>query len=319
LTKSLESSHLDSLYAISIFVRVAEAKSFTKAAQHLGISASGVSKSMTRLEERLGVRLLNRTTRSVSLTDDGLTFFERCRLILGELEDAETTVTGGQTKLRGRLRIQLPVGFGLKILVPLLAQFNKLYSELVLDAEFSDRVADLAEEGIDAIVRVGQLDDSRLVARQLYAIRYVTVASPSYLARHGEPITPEDLQRHQCLGFYIPQTHGYRNWDFVVEGQRSPRLVSGHLNMNSGQALLNAAIAGAGIASLATYMAYEAVKSGQLRIVLREYSPAASVPIWIGYLERRHLSFRIRAFVDFLVNHIPPPSSWDAILEKETR
>ena len=306
----------DSLHAISIFVRVAEAKSFTKAAKRLGISASGVSKSLTRLEATLRVRLVNRTTRSVSLTDDGVTFFERCRQILGELEDAETAVTRGQTKPRGRLRVQLPVGFGLKVLVPLMAQFIELYPELIVDAEFSDRVTDLAEEGIDAVVRIGYPGDSRLVARNLCDLRYVTVASPGYIARHGEPKTPDDLHRHRCLGFHIPQTNRYRDWSFISAGQRHSKSISGNLNMNNGQALLNAAIAGAGIATVATFMASDAVRAGLLRIVLREHVPAGP-PIWVGYLERRHLSLRIRAFVDFLTTHIPPSSSWDAILNQK--
>ena len=308
---------MDSLHAILFFVRVAEAKSFTKAAKRLGISASGVSKSLTRLEERLGVRLVNRTTRSVSLTDDGATFFERCRQILGELEDAETAVARGQTKPRGRLRVQLPVGFGLKVIAPFLAQFAESYPGLVVDVEFSDRVADLAEEGIDAVVRIGHPGDNRIVARKLCDIRYVTVASPGYIARYGDPRTPEDLERHRCLGFHIPQTNRYRDWNFASAGQRRSKSISGNLNMNSGQALLNAAISGAGIAAVATFMASDAVRAGMLRIVLSEYVPLAGPPIWVGYLERRHLASRIRAFVDFLTQHVPPSSSWDAIIEQE--
>lgn len=307
----------DSLHAISIFVRIAETKSFTKTAKLLGISTSGVSKSLTRLEERLGVRLANRTTRSVSLTDDGATFFERCRQILGDLEDAETVVTRRQTKPRGRLRVQLPVGFGLKVIAPFLAQFAEQYPELVVDVEFGDRIADLAEEGIDAVVRIGHPEDTRLVARKLCDLRYVTVASPGYIARYGEPRTPDDLERHCCLGFHIPQTNRYRDWSFAPAGQRHSKSISGNLNMNSGQALLDAAIAGAGIATVATFMACDAVRAGLLRIVLSEYVPPAGPPIWVGYLERRHLSLRIRAFVDFLTTRIPLSSSWDTIIEQE--
>ncbi len=307
----------DSLHAISIFVRIAETKSFTKAAKLLGISTSGVSKSLTRLEERLGVRLANRTTRSVSLTDDGATFFERCRQILGDLEDAETVVTRRQTKPRGRLRVQLPVGFGLKVIAPFLAQFAEQCPELVVDVEFSDRISDLAEEGIDAVVRIGPTGDTRLVARKLCDLRYVTVASPDYIARHGEPKTPDDLQRHRCLGFYIPQTNRYRDWGFDSAGQHHSKSISGYLNMNSGQALLDATIAGAGIATMATFMACDAVRAGLLRIVLREYVPPTGPLIWVCYLERRHLSLRIRAFVDFLTTHIPLSSSWDTIIEQE--
>lgn len=306
----------DSLHAISIFVRIAETKSFTKAAKRLGISTSGVSKSLTRLEERLGVRLANRTTRSVSLTDDGATFFERCCQILGDLEDAETVVTRRQTKPRGRLRVQLPVGFGLKVIAPFLAQFAEQCPELVIDVEFGDRIADLAEEGIDAVVRIGHPGDTRLVARKLCDLRYVPVASPDYLARHGEPKSPDDLQQHRCLGYHIPQTNRYRDWSFLSAGQPYLKPISGNLNMNNGQALVDAAIAGAGIATVATFMACDAVRAGLLRIVLSEYVQAGP-PVWVGYLERRHLSLRIRAFVDFLTINIPLSSSWDTILERE--
>ena len=305
---------MESLHGISIFVRVAEARNFTEAAKRLGISVSGVSKGVARLEERLGVRLVNRTTRSISLTDDGATFYERCRQILGELEDAETTVIGRRRMPRGRLRVQLPVGFGLKVLTPLLAEFVELYPELTVDVEYSNRVTDLADEGLDAVVRIGHMVDSRLVSRKLCDIRYAMVASPSYLARAGEPRTPEELSGHRCLGYHIPQTNRYRDWSFSRSGQNYSRPISGNLNMSNGQALLDVAIAGAGIATVATFLAADAVKTGLLRTVLREYVPAGP-PIWVGYLERRHLSLRIRAFVDFLMTHVPPSPAWDTILD----
>ncbi len=301
----------DALYSISLFVRVAEAKSFTKAAERLGISPSAVSKGVTRLEERLGVRLANRTTRSVSLTEDGAAFFERCRQILGEIEDAETAVMRTRTKPTGRLRVLMPVGFGLKVLAPLLPRFSAAYPDLTVDVEFSDRVADLAQEGIDAAVRVGEPGDTSLVVRKLCDLRYVPVASPAYLQRWGEPQTPQDLKRHNCLQYHIPQTNRYREWRFVASHESVP--VSGRLNMNSGGALVDAAIAGAGIAVVATFMAYDAVRAGKLRVLLPEHASMGS-PVWVGYLQRRHLSLRIRAFVDFLVTHIPASSTWDAIL-----
>lgn len=303
----------DALYSISLFVRVAEAKSFTKAAERLGISASAVSKAVTRLEERLGVRLANRTTRSVSLTEDGAAFFERCRQILSEIEDAETAVAHTRTNPTGRLRVLMPVGFGLKVLAPLLPAFATKYPDLNVDVEFSDRTADLAQEGIDAVVKVGNPGDTNLVVRKLCDLRYVPVASPAYLQRCGEPRTPQDLKKHNCLKYHIPQTNRYREWNFLTGGQDQSTPVSGNLNMNSGGALVEAAIAGAGIAVVATFMAYDPVRAGKLRVLLPEHASMGS-PVWVGYLERRHLSLRIRCFVDFLVTHIPPSSTWDAIL-----
>ncbi|HTP95399.1 MAG TPA: LysR family transcriptional regulator [Burkholderiales bacterium] len=302
----------DRIQGIAVFVRVAEARSFTDAARRLGMSPSGASKAITRLEDRLGVRLVHRTTRSVSLTDDGAAFFERCRQLLGELEDAETAVTRRRSKPSGRLRIQMPEGFGRLVIVPLLARFVDANPELVVDAELSDRVADLADEGLDAAVRIGELGDARLIARRLCDLRFVTVASPDYLARHGAPRTPDDLAHHRCLAYYLPHTHRYREWEFVAGGERFSRPLSGPLNVNNAQALLDAATAGAGIANVATFIAHEAIRAGRLRVVLREYVPAGP-PVWVVYLERRHLSPRVQALVAFLTAQIPPSPPWDAV------
>jgi len=299
---------------IAVFVRVAEARSFTAASQRLGVSPSAASKCVMRLEERLGVRLLNRTTRSVSLTEDGTTFFERCRQILAEIEDAEIAVTHAQQRPRGRLRVLAPAGFGRGILVPVLARFAQHYPELVVDVEFSGREADLVEEGIDVLVRIGDLRDSRLVARKLCDIRYVTVASPDYLARHGEPRTPADLAQHQCLGHLMPHTNRYREWRFAEGRRRTSRAVSGRLNMNDGAALLEAAIHGAGIATAATFLVAPAVHSGALRVVLREHV-AVGPAVWVAFLAQRQLSSRIRAFVDFLAAEIPLAAAEAATLD----
>ncbi len=304
----------DSIQGISVFVRVTEAKSFTEAARRLGISPSGASKAITRLEDRLGVRLVHRTTRSVSLTDDGTAFYERCRQILAELEDAETALTRRRIKPRGRLRVQMPVGFGWRIVVPLLAQFVELNPELVVDAELSDRVPDLADEGLDAVIRIGDLGDTRLIARRLCDLRFVTVASPDYLRRYGEPKTPDDLKRHRCLVYYVPQTNRYREWNFMSNGVRFSRSLSGSLNINNAQALLDAAIGGAGIANVATFIAHDAVRAGLLHVVLRDYVSVGPM-VSLVYLERRHLSPRVQAFVDFLTSRIAPIPAWDAVLD----
>lgn len=303
---------IDSFQAISMFVKVAETRSFTKAAQRLGISPSNVSKGLSRLEERLQARLVNRTTRSVSLTADGEAFFGRCRQILMELEDAETAVTGRGHEMRGRLRIHAPVAFGRKIVIPLLAELVKSNKALVVDLELSDRVPDLAEEGFDAVVHIGDIEKSSVVARKLCNLRYVTVASPEYLARYGEPLAPEDLQRHSCLAYYVPQGNRYRDWHFDLDGRRVAKTVAGCLNINSAEGLLEAAVAGAGIATISTFIAADAVKAGQLRVILPQYT-CEGPAIFVVYLSRRHLSSRVRAFVDHVVaqmSHAP----WENIL-----
>ena len=301
----------DAMQGISVFVRVAESRSFTAAAGKLGITPSGASKAVTRLEDRLGVRLVHRTTRSVSLTDDGTAFYERCRQILSELEDAEAAVTRRRTKPRGRLRVQMPVAFGQRIVVPLLAQFVELYPELVIDAELSDRSPDLADEGLDVAIRIGDLGDTRVVARKLCDLRFVTVASPLYLQRHGEPGTPDDLERHRCLMYYLPHTHRYREWHFSTNGAPYSRSFAGSLNLNNSPALLDAAIAGAGVANVSTFIAYDAIRAGMLKVILRDYVGVGPA-VWAIYLQRRHLSPRVQAFVQFLVARIPSLPAWDA-------
>jgi len=304
----------DSLHGITVFVRVAEARSFTAAARKLGLSTSGASKAVSRLEDKLGVRLVHRTTRSVGLTDDGNAFYERCRQILAELEDAETAVTRARAKPRGRLRVLMPVAFGQRILAPLIAQFAALNPELVVDVELSDRVADLADESLDAAVRIGELGDSRLIARRLCDLRFVTVASPEYLERHGDPKTPDDLDQHRCLTIYIPHTHRYRSWEFEANGARFTKAPLGALNINNAHALIHAAISGAGVANVPSFTAFDAIRAGLLQPILREYE-SAGPPVWIVYLERRYLSPRVQALVEFLTTHIPPLPAWDAILK----
>ena len=293
------------LHAISVFVLIVEAKSLTAAAKRLGISPAAASKCLSRLEETLRVRLLNRTTRKLSLTDDGAVFFERCRHILAELEDAETMVTRRQITPRGQLRVQMPVGFGRSVMTPLLGRFAELHKELTINVEFSDRVVDLAEEGVDVVVWNGQVRDRSMIARKLCDMHYVTVASPTYLESYGEPKTPTDLRDHKCLGYYVPHMNRFREWNFVINDKPVAQQISGCLNMNNGAALLDAAIGGLGIARVSIFLASDAVRAGQLKIVLDDFI-APGPTVWVGYLARPHLSIRIRTFVDFLTTAVPP-------------
>ena len=295
---------VSALYPVSVFVRIVEAKSLTEAAKRLGISPAATSKNLSRLEERLGVRLVNRTTRKLSLTDDGAVFFERCQHILADMEDAETVLTQRRAAPSGRLRVQMPVGFGRAVLAPLLARFDERHSQLTINVEFSDRVVDLTEDGIDVLVWNGERSDSSLVARKLCDIHYLTVASPQYLARYGEPKSPEDLINHRCLGYYVPHTNRCREWHFARNGQPFTQEVSGSLNMNNGAALLDAALGGVGIARVAMFLAADAIRTGRLRIVLQDYLSRGPT-VWVGYLARPHLSPRIRALVDFLAAEVP--------------
>ena len=306
---------MDNLNTLAVFVRVAESRSFTAAARRLGISASGVSKSLARLEEDLGVRLINRTTRKVSLTEDGVVFFDRCRQILADLDEAETTLTQARIEPRGKLRVQMPIGLGGRVVVPALAGFMARHPQLTIDVELSDRVPDLAEEGLDAAIRIGELGDVRLIARNLCPIHFVTCAAPDYLRRHGEPKTPDDLEDHRCLAYVYPQTGRYRDWQFAKDGKRFSKVVSGSINVNNAESLLELAVAGAGIATMGTFIAADAIASGKLSIILADYvapGPLASVV----YLPSRHLSPRVRTFVEFLADCIPPEPAWDQLLAR---
>lgn len=300
----------ESLRGVVVFVRVAECRSFSEAAKHLNMSPSGVSKAINRLEARLSTRLLHRTTRSLNLTYDGKAFYESCRLILEELSAAERSLGQGGAALRGRLRIQMPIGFGQRVIVPLMTEFAALHPDLTFDAELSDRHSDLAHEAIDVAIRIGDARAGNVVARKLCDVRFVTVAAPSYLSRHGEPITPADLATHRCLVFHFPQVHRYREWTFERDGVSVSMTPSGIIYLNDAQAVLNAVVAGAGIANMATYVAYDAVRAGLVRVVLKDYvsrGPAVSAL----YLERRHLPARVHRFVEYLRQRITPTPDWD--------
>jgi LysR family transcriptional regulator for bpeEF and oprC len=303
---------VENLNALRVFVRVAETRSFTEAAKRLGLTSSAVSKAITRLEQELNVRLLQRTTRSVGLTNDGASFFEHCVQVLAQIEDAENALNRATSSPHGRLRVHMPVGFGRRVIVPALSRFIQQNPDLVLDAELSDRSVDLAYEGIDAAVHIGELADARLIARKLCNLRFVACASPEYLARHGTPKTPEELDQHHCLAYVLMHTGRYRDWQFVKDGKAYPKSVSGRLNINNAESLLEAACSGLGIAMISNFIAADAIRDGRLRCVLTDYvgiGPQVSVV----YLPSRNLSPKVRTFVNFLRELIPGDPDWDKI------
>jgi DNA-binding transcriptional LysR family regulator len=303
----------DHLHHIATFVRVAEARGFTAAARRLGISTAAVSKSVARLENQLGVKLFNRTTRSISLTDDGEMFYRRCRDILSDLESAEAAVTRSSVSPRGKLRVHSPIGLGRRIVIPSLRGLTQRYPDLSVDVDLSDRYPDLAEEGIDAALRLGVPADSRLIARPLARGTFVTCASPAYLAARGTPGTPMELDGHSCLAYVVPQTGRYHEWEFMVQGKRFVHTPTGTLNVNNAEALLDAAIDGAGIARVAGFVAAPAILDGRLRVVLAEYVAPGPV-IHLVYLQNRHLSPRVRVFGDLMAQVLPPTPAWEAAL-----
>lgn len=305
---------LDRLEDLRLFTLVAEGKSFTKAAEKLGLSKSAASRRIGELEARLGARLFNRTTRHISLTQVGEGFHARVSQALEALEEAERSVASQHQAPRGTLKLAAPMSFGFVHLSGAIADFMGLYPEVAVDMDLSDRYVDLVEEGYDLAVRVGRLKDSSLVARRLCPARAVICASPHYLARRGTPMDPADLADHDCLIYTnIPNPE---QWTFrTAPGSEATRNVriTGRLRANNGDALREAAIHGQGLALLPTFIVGDALSAGRLVPVLDNFllPPGA---VHAVYPANRHLSPKVRAFVDFLAGRFGPVPYWDASL-----
>lgn len=291
---------MQDLRALTIFVKVAERRSFVHAAADLGITPSGVSNAIARLEDLLGVRLLARTTRRVSLTDDGAAFFERCRQILSDLDEAEQVLTEARGKPTGRLRIDLPVSFGRFKIVPLLGAFQAQHPALTLAVSFTDRYIDLVEEGVDVAVRFGDLQDSSLIARRLTQTGLHLVGTRGYFARHGRPKTVDDLARHNCLGYTFWATRQTRPWRFRRRGVELTHTPAGTMSFTDGAALRDVVCGGHGIAQLRDYYVDDRIAAGVLEPVLETLQPPAET-VWLIYPQTRHLSPKVRAFIDFMI------------------
>jgi DNA-binding transcriptional LysR family regulator len=289
---------LDRFRAIEAFVKVVETGSFVRAAERLGESVSSVSRHVTDLEAHLDARLLNRTTRRLSLTETGRAFHERCVQLLADLEEAEESAGEGTAVPRGTLRLTCGVTFGERHLAPAIAEFMARFPQMRFDAELSDRIVDLVEEGFDAAVRIGAVGGQNLVARKVGVTRFVCCAAPSYLAQHGEPRQPEDLAAHACLLYaYAPQSG---LWPFRdADGRERNVRVAGPAHANNGRFLEALAVAGVGITYEPDFIVGPEVKAGRLVPILRAFVPPPA-SIHVVYPSRRHLSAKVRAVTDFL-------------------
>jgi LysR family transcriptional regulator, regulator for bpeEF and oprC len=287
------------LRTLAIFVKVAERRSFVRAADDLGITQSGVSNAIKRLEEQTGTRLLARTTRRVSLTEDGAAFFERCRQALADIDEAEQVLKDTQLTPSGNLRVDLPVSFGRLKMVPLLGPFQARYPDVRLGVSFNDRYIDLIEEGVDICVRVGVLHDSSLIARRLTGSPQRVVGTPAYFAKHGRPKTPADLANHNCLAFTYRDTRLARLWRFATADGEITLSPQGNMTFSDGAAVCEATCAGYGLAQLHDYYLDHEIARGKLVSVLDRFSPTPE-PIWLVYPQTRHLTPKVRAFVDFM-------------------
>lgn len=300
---------MQTLTDIAIFVKVVELSSFTAAAEALDMSQPVVSKAVTRLEEKLGARLLNRTTRRLSLTEAGSELYGRTVRALAEIEDAELEVARFQTEPRGTLRVAAPMSFSILQLGPAIHGFLERFPGVHVELHLDDRQVDLVEEGFDIAVRIGRLQDSNLIARKIAPCRQVICASPAYLAKHGEPQRPEDLLEHQCILYSLTSTP--REWRLKCpEGETQAVPVGGALQSNNGLVNRAAALAGAGIVLLPTFYLGEQLRRGELKPILCQFKPQ-ELALYAVYPERRNLSPKVRAFVDFLVATFGAEPPWE--------
>ena len=300
---------MNSLTEIAIFVKVVELSSFTAAADALEMSQPVVSKAVTRLEEKLGARLLNRTTRRLSLTEAGSELYRRSVRALAEIEDAELEVARFQTEPRGTLRVSAPTSFSILHLGSALQSFAERFPGVAIEMYLDDRQIDLVEEGYDVAIRIARLQDSNLVARRLAPCGQVLCAAPSYLAKRGTPERPEDLLEHSCIVYSLLATP--REWRFTdASGESHVVPINGALTSNNGLLNRAAAIAGAGIVLLPMFYIGEQLRSGELKAVLTDFK-APELGIYAVYPERRNLTPKVRAFVDFLAATFGPIPPWE--------
>jgi len=289
---------------LETFVEVVVQGSFTHAAEKLGVSKSYVSKQIASLEDHLGVRLLNRTTRKIATTDAGQAFFERARRILDDVEEAERSVMQLNTAPRGILKMSAPMSFGLQYVTPIVAKFMCDNPELSVELDFSDREVDVIDEGFDLVIRIGQLADSSFIARKIAPVRLVTCASQDYLKRRGTPRTPHDLSRHECQHYTYQSSPSA--WRYESEsGEVVHVAVSGRMKANNGIALLEASRLGIGISVLPDFIVNEDLAKGTLVEVLNDWTPGQRA-IWALYPHNRHLSAKVRLFIDFLAENLNP-------------
>jgi DNA-binding transcriptional LysR family regulator len=288
---------MDRIDAMQAFVTVADLEGFAPAARKLGLSPSGVTRLIASLEEHLGARLLQRTTRSVTLTDVGARYLERARRILADVEEAEGSVEGERLRPSGRLVVSAPIGFGRIHVSPIMSAYLMRYTEVSGELRLSDRMINLVEEGVDLAVRIAHLPDSSLVARHVGEMRRIVVASPGYLGERGEPKTPEAIASHQTIQFGAMTAQA--DWRFVADGREIRVACTPRFTTNSADAAIRHAEQGGGLTRVLAYQAADGIKAGRLQIVLEKFEQPP-LPIHLVYPTSRLLSAKVRAFVDLV-------------------
>lgn len=292
----------DQLEGVTVFTCVVAKGSFTAAARHLNHSTSYISKEVSRLERRLGVRLLNRSTRKISLTDSGRTYYEYCRQIVADAEEAERSISAQHDVPHGSMKISAPISFGHLYLAELLPQFMQSYPDVQVEVNFDDRLVDVIAEGYDVVIRVTELKDTSLISRKVMASRIVTLASPDYLERKGRPEHPRELVDHDCIGYSNLQRPDF--WDFETQDGKSigvkVKLVA---NCNNDELQRSMALAGVGVTRLPEFSCHKEIAAGSLIPILEPYWQRG-LGIYALYPHRRHLSTKVRVFVDFIAEKL---------------
>jgi len=303
----------DTLQEMAVFAKVVAAGSLSAAARELGSSPAVVSRRLAALESRLGVRLVNRTTRTLNLTVEGGRYYEACTRVLADIQEADAEVAAGRVEPRGALKVALPASFGHQHVAPLVPKFAERYPKVELALSLSDRHVNVMDEGFDVAVCIADLRDSSLAARRLAPNRRVVCASPAYLAAHGTPRTPEDLAKHNCLVV----SDFTANWEYKTRDGRSTSVrVQGRYACDNWEVLRQWALAGLGIALKSTWDVYRQLEDGSLVVLLPEYTFHSDVAIYAVYPHRRFLPAKTRVFIEFLAESFGPDPFWDRTMPR---
>ncbi|MGE7990319.1 LysR family transcriptional regulator [Pseudomonas sp. NPDC089554] len=291
---------MNKLQAMEVFVQVVDAGGFTRAAENMRLPKATVSTLVQALERTLSAKLLNRTTRHVSVTAEGADYYERCIRVLSQIRDAEDALAHNRLNPTGRLRIDVATWLASEVIVPALPAFLAMYPEIQLEIGCGDRPVDLVEEGVDCAIRGGrQLADSRLIARRIGTVRYRTCASPAYLERHGRPLHPSELTQHQCINYFSARTGQIFDWYFARESERIQVTLSSPVALNDSSAYTVAGVAGLGIVQMAEILMTPMILDSRLIPVLEEWTNDP-LPIYVVYPQNRHLSAKLRVFVEWV-------------------
>ena len=290
---------MDKLQAMEVFARVVETGGITRAADSLGVPKATATTLIQKLEATLGVRLLNRTTRRVSVTPDGTAYYERCVAILGLVRETEESLGKQHTTPRGRLRVDVPTLMARSVFVPALPNFFSRYPDIELALACRERRADLIEEGIDCAVWSGEIEDSNFVARRVGFLYFATCASPAYIADHGRPSHPDDLAQHRCINHFSPRTGRLSDWVFSKGAARVQTSLRGHVALEDENSYVAAAEAGLGVAQIPAFVLKDSMERGTLDLLLGDWFPEPS-PLYVVYPQHRHMSAKVRVFVDWV-------------------